>query len=90
MAGAYVAYYGWYEVRVNAGDSADDPLVNAVAELPGEIANRLDAVGAGGIAAAFALTAAVALLLRARRGSRTGEQLGQQGQEGEPGTGSPR
>jgi cytochrome c biogenesis protein CcdA len=90
VAGAYVAYYGWYEVRVNAGDSADDPLVSTVAELPGEIANRLDALGAGWIAAVFALTAAVALLLRSRRGRSTGEQLGQQGEEAEPGAGSPR
>ncbi|MDI6103367.1 cytochrome c biogenesis protein CcdA [Actinoplanes sp. NEAU-A12] len=85
LAGLYVAYYGWYELRVNAGGSADDPVVGAVTELPGMISNRLDAIGAGWVAAAFALTAAAALLARARRGRSTGEPLGRAGGEGEPG-----
>ncbi len=83
LAAAYVAYYGWYEIRVNAGGSADDPLVNTVAELPGQITNRLDTLGAGWITAAFALTVAAALLLRARRARTTGEPFGQQGKKAE-------
>ncbi|GAA4955515.1 cytochrome c biogenesis CcdA family protein [Actinoplanes utahensis] len=80
LAGAYVVYYGWYELRVNAGESADDPLVNTITELPGHLSTRLDAIGPGWIAAAFALTATTALLLRARRNRRTGEPLDQQGE----------
>jgi hypothetical protein len=90
LAGAYVAYYGWYEMRVNAGDSADDPLVSTVAELPGHISNRLDAIGPGWIAAAFALTAAAALLLRARRGRGEGGPLKRRETKVQPDTGSPR
>jgi hypothetical protein len=75
LAGAYVAYCGWYELRVNVGGDADDSLVSTVAELPGEISNRLDAIGVGWIAAAFALTAAAAVLLRARRGRSADEPL---------------
>ncbi|MEV0902175.1 cytochrome c biogenesis protein CcdA [Actinoplanes sp. NPDC049802] len=90
LAGAYVAYYGWYEIRVNTGASADDPLVSTVAELPGEISNRLDAIGAGWIAVAFALTATMALLLRARRDRRAGKPLDQQVEKIGPDTGGPR
>src|SRR5213075_2224878 len=29
LAGAYVAYYGWYEVRLIGGGEVDDPVVAA-------------------------------------------------------------
>ncbi|MFI6514225.1 cytochrome c biogenesis CcdA family protein [Spirillospora sp. NPDC050679] len=67
LAGVYVAYYGWYELRVNAGGSADDPVVGAVTEVQGELASLLDGVGVWWIAAAFAVTAAAGLALRTAR-----------------------
>ncbi|TDD82619.1 cytochrome c biogenesis CcdA family protein [Actinomadura rubrisoli] len=63
-AGVYVAYFGWYELRVNAGDSADDPLVGTVTRIQGEVTGRLDAIGVWWIAGAFAVTAAAALVRR--------------------------
>lgn len=36
IAGAYVAYYGWYEVRLfNGSGSADDPVIDAAIEVQG-------------------------------------------------------
>jgi cytochrome c biogenesis protein CcdA len=64
LAGLYVAYYGWYEVRVNAGNSADDPIVGAVTEIQGQVTTWLDAIGVWWIAGAFILTAGLAFALR--------------------------
>jgi cytochrome c biogenesis protein CcdA len=73
LAGLYVAYYGWYELRVFAGGSADDPVVGTATEIQGQIATWLDAVGAWWVLAAFTLTAGVALGLRAARRARSGD-----------------
>ncbi|MFD0888128.1 cytochrome c biogenesis CcdA family protein [Streptosporangium algeriense] len=67
LAGLYVAYYGWYELRVNAGGSADDPVVGAVTDLQGQLTAWLDALGVRPIAAAFALTLVLALAVRTRK-----------------------
>ncbi|MFG2084759.1 MULTISPECIES: cytochrome c biogenesis CcdA family protein [unclassified Spirillospora] len=74
-AGLYVAYYGWYEVRVNGGASADSPVVGAATEIQGTVSGWVDQIGIWWIAAAFAALAAgtVAarrLLPRARRTPR--------------------
>ena len=76
LAGLYVAYYGWYELRVIAGDSADDPVVGSVTELQGQITTWLDAIGVWWIVAAFTLTAGAALALRAARRTRSGDDDG--------------
>ena len=73
LAGLYVAYYGWYELRVIAGDSADDAVVGTVTEIQGQITTWLDAVGAWWIFAAFTLTAGIAVALRAARRTRPGD-----------------
>ncbi len=68
LAGAYVAYYGWYELRVFSGGSADDPVVNAAVTAQSTLAGWLERIGAGGIALAFlsvlGLSAASVLLRR--------------------------
>ncbi|GAA3924365.1 cytochrome c biogenesis CcdA family protein [Actinoplanes auranticolor] len=73
LAGLYVAYYGWYELRVIAGDSADDAVVGTVTEIQGQITTWLDAVGVWWILAAFILTAGIAVALRAARRTRSGD-----------------
>ncbi|GAA0470889.1 hypothetical protein Ade02nite_34140 [Paractinoplanes deccanensis] len=73
LAGVYVAYYGWYELRLIAGDTAGDPIVGTVTEIQGQITTWLDAIGIWWIAVAFALTAATALTLRAARQTRTAD-----------------
>jgi cytochrome c biogenesis protein CcdA len=75
LAGLYVAYYGWYELRVIAGDSADDAVVGTVTEVQGQITTWLDAIGVWWILAAFTLTAAIAVALRAARRTRPGEGI---------------
>lgn len=71
LVGAYVAYYGWYEIRVQRDPATRDPVIDAAGALQRTIADALDTVGPAGVAALFAalLVTAVALarLRRARR-----------------------
>ena len=73
LAGVYVAYYGWYELRVIAGDSADDAVVGTVTEFQGQITTWLDAIGVWWIVAAFALTVGAALAMWAAHRTRSGD-----------------
>ncbi|WP_306371671.1 cytochrome c biogenesis CcdA family protein, partial [Nocardiopsis sp. CC223A] len=47
LAGAYVAYYGWFELRVLAGAADSDPVVGTAVRWQGELARLLQQVGAG-------------------------------------------
>ncbi|WP_328474702.1 cytochrome c biogenesis protein CcdA [Actinoplanes sp. NBC_00393] len=69
LAGSYVVYYGWYEIRLLDGGSADDPIVGALTDLQGTVTNWLTAAGIWWIAGAFAMTIAVAVVLRSSRRS---------------------
>ncbi|TDD18693.1 cytochrome c biogenesis CcdA family protein [Nonomuraea diastatica] len=72
LAGLYVVYYGWYELRVFAGADADDPIVSTATAVQAAIADWLAGLGAGWITAALALLVIGALALRkARRRDRT-------------------
>lgn len=66
LIGAYVAYYGWWEIRVLSGASADDPVIEAAAAAQQWLANTASAVGP----AAFALVFATALVAVAAPGLR--------------------
>ena len=67
-AGAYVAYYGWWELRVLAGGDASDPVIEAAATLQQEIARLVDAPGPiGWLVAGLVLLVAV-LVVRQRSG----------------------
>jgi cytochrome c biogenesis protein CcdA len=70
LAGLYVTYYGWFELRVASGGSADDPLVGAVTEIQGQVTTWLDTLGIWWVAAAFTAVAAVALTVRFARPAR--------------------
>ncbi|HEX4817164.1 MAG TPA: cytochrome c biogenesis CcdA family protein [Nonomuraea sp.] len=68
LAGLYVAYYGWYEVRVRSGAAAADPVVGAVTAVQGWVSDRLAAVHPGWFALTLALLVAAGLgVRRARR-----------------------
>lgn len=55
-AGSYVAYYGWWELRILGGaDAADDPVIRAAASVQRSLVDVATAVGPGG----WALVAAV-------------------------------
>ncbi|KHL18774.1 cytochrome c biogenesis protein CcdA [Mumia flava] len=68
LAGAYVAYYGIYELRVYDGGSADDPVVGAATSIQGAISGWIDDAGVWPFAVALALLVAGTLVVvRTRR-----------------------
>jgi len=67
VAGLYVGYYGWYELRVLRGGAVDDPVIAAGAAVQRWLAGGLDRAGAPGVAVVFTLLLAVPLVRRVRR-----------------------
>src|SRR6266508_544108 len=67
VAGLYVGYYGWYELRVLRGGAVDDPVIAAGAAVQRWLAGGLDRAGAAGVAVVFTLLLAVPLVRRVRR-----------------------
>ncbi|WP_374249904.1 hypothetical protein [Micromonospora sp. R77] len=65
LAGGYVAWYGWYEVRLAHGrhDAFGDPVVVAAARIQHALVAGLTAIGPAVIAATL-----LTLLLLVRRG----------------------
>ena len=62
VAGGYVAWYGWFELRVLAGDTTTDPVVSAAVGVQATITRWIAGLGAGpiiGVAVALAVLAAV-------------------------------
>jgi cytochrome c-type biogenesis protein len=73
LAGLYVAYYGWFELRVFAGASAEGTVFNTANRIQGELTRTLQDIGPGWfVGALVVLLAAGALLgrLRAKRARR--------------------
>ncbi|MCP3785931.1 cytochrome c biogenesis CcdA family protein [Micromonospora sp. A3M-1-15] len=70
VAGGYVAWYGWYEVRLALGrhDAFGDPVVRAAAQVQQTLVRTLDTAGPALLAAALVLLVAAGLLRRRRRG----------------------
>ena len=62
-AGAYVTYYGWYELRVLDGAAADDPVIRTFTEVQGAVTGRLNDLGTLPVAVAFAVLLLLALLV---------------------------
>ncbi|APU43340.1 cytochrome c biogenesis CcdA family protein [Streptomyces sp. TN58] len=68
LAGAYVAYYGWYEIRVLRGGDSTDPVVDGAGAIQRWISQVLDSAGILVIAAVFtALILAGVVVGRRRR-----------------------
>jgi cytochrome c-type biogenesis protein len=71
VAGAYVAYYGWYELRVQGGDLSGSPIVSRVTGWSDSISNWVYDVGPVRLgwllAAALATVVAVTYGIRAKR-----------------------
>lgn len=67
LAGAYIAYYGAYELRVRAGGGENDPVVGAAVTIQGQVAHWVNALGPGGLAVALAVLVALGLLGLRRR-----------------------
>jgi hypothetical protein len=56
VTGCYVAYYGWYELRIrrNPGASGQDPVIGVAGDLQHRLAVMVGAVGAGRFVAVLA------------------------------------
>jgi cytochrome c biogenesis protein CcdA len=67
IAGAYVAYYGWYEIRVLRGGNVDDPVIEAGGAIQRWLVSGLDRIGIAGATIAFVILLALALRRRSRR-----------------------
>ena len=60
LVGAYVAYYGWWEIRVLRGGRTADPVIEAAAAVQQTLANAVASLGAGGL---LVVVAALVLLV---------------------------
>jgi cytochrome c biogenesis protein CcdA len=69
VAGAYVAYYGWYELRLQRGGNPADPVVETAAAVQGWLEGAVTRLGPAALAGAAALVgvAATAAVWKARK-----------------------
>jgi cytochrome c-type biogenesis protein len=70
VAGAYVAWYGWFEIRVLAGVTTSDPVISAAVAVQSAVARWVSGFRPAGLlvgAAGVAVFAAVTLLVRRSR-----------------------
>lgn len=74
VAGGYVAWYGWYEVRLAQGrhDAFGDPVVVGAARIQRMLVTALDTAGPAVLAGLLVVLLAVAALLHRSR-TRTGD-----------------
>lgn len=73
LAGLYVAYYGWWELRVLAGADPDDPVIAAAATVQRNLVDAVQALGAVGWLIVFVLLVGGVALGR-RRGRGAGRE----------------
>ncbi|MGV8964642.1 MAG: cytochrome c biogenesis CcdA family protein [Cellulomonas sp.] len=66
VAGAYVAWYGWFELRVLAGARVDDPVVSAAIGVQAAISRAVAGLGAPGILAGAVVVLAIVVAAAAR------------------------
>ncbi len=72
IAGAYVAWYGWFEIRILRGEAIDDPIVGALVSVQAQVTRFVATLGAGTllILTGLVVGAVIALLLGTRRHRR--------------------
>ncbi|WP_030488734.1 cytochrome c biogenesis CcdA family protein [Micromonospora chokoriensis] len=68
LAGTYVAWYGWYELRLAAGrrDARQDPVIQAASKVQHTMTNALDTVGPALLLTALVLLAVLGVWMRRR------------------------
>lgn len=71
IVGGYVGWYGWYELRVYAGDTADDPIISAASEIQDRLARWVDQLGPMAFTTALVALVLVAIAARVRSGRRS-------------------
>ncbi len=70
LAGLYVAWYGWFELRVLAGTTTTDPVIDRALAVQGALTRLVQGIGPGVllvVAAVVLVLAAVAVLTRRSR-----------------------
>jgi cytochrome c-type biogenesis protein len=74
VAGAYVAYYGWYELRLvkDLRTSGQDPIVNLASDVQRELSGVVGRLGAGWFVLLLVGLVLTALLLSRRRRTSVG------------------
>ena len=77
VAGAYVAWYGWFEIGVLSGATTSDPVISAAVDLQGAVSRWVAGLGPGGVLLlALGMAALLAGLVLARRArTRGGKEL---------------
>ncbi len=68
LVGGYVAYYGWWEIRVLRGAPTQDPVIDAAAAVQHWLANTATSIGPAGFA--LVLAGAVVAIGLSRIGRR--------------------
>jgi cytochrome c-type biogenesis protein len=66
VVGAYTAYYGWYEIRLQRGGQATDPLIDTAGAMQRGLADGLAWIGIPVVAAVFGGLVLIAVLARFR------------------------
>ncbi|MET8550942.1 cytochrome c biogenesis CcdA family protein [Micromonospora zamorensis] len=66
LTGGYVAWYGWYELRLAAGrrDALRDPVIQAAAQVQHALADALDQIGPSLLLAVLATLILTALFIK--------------------------
>lgn len=70
VAGAYVAWYGWYEIRVFGGAISSDPVIDAAGRVQTWLGDTAAGIGAAGFALALAGIAGAVTLVTWQRARR--------------------
>jgi cytochrome c-type biogenesis protein len=66
VAGAYVAWYGWFEVRILSGAATQDPVVNAVTTVQSSLTRFIINAGPTLVAVSALIAVAVVVVLVGR------------------------
>ncbi|GCB43898.1 cytochrome c biogenesis CcdA family protein [Streptomyces sp. NL15-2K] len=70
LVGAYVAYYGWYEIRVQRAPATQDPVIDTAGAIQRTLADALDATGPAVMAVLLAALLLGGVALRRRHPHR--------------------
>jgi len=75
LAGAYVVYYGWYELRIYSGDTSAGGVAQWMFDLSGRMTDWIASVGPTRVGLLLALAIAlVVLVVLARRGGEPADE----------------
>lgn len=74
LAGAYVAYYGWYELRIRSGDMTGGAVADFVFDLNARVSNWIQEVGPVRIGLVLALAIAATVTAAVARRSRVDQK----------------